>query len=91
MRQLESLLSTFIKSREQLIPILMDLTDLGIIKFSYNYFKGGDPNSITNLKFQNLKEVREEHIKLLVDHDRIFHALQKENLKEIKFNINLAF
>ena len=91
MWQLESLLGTFVKTRDQLIPILLDLKDLGIIKFTYNYFKANDPNSITNFKFHNLKEVKEEHIKLIVDYDRILHALHKENLKEIKFNINLSF
>jgi Cdc6-like AAA superfamily ATPase len=58
MRQLESLLGTFVKSRTQLLPILMDLKDLGIIKITYNYFRGSDSNSITALRFQNLKEMR---------------------------------
>jgi Cdc6-like AAA superfamily ATPase len=77
MRQLESLLGTFVKTREQLMPILSDLRDLGIIKLTYNYFKSGDANSITTLKFHNLKEMKEEHIKLHVEYDRIFAALQK--------------
>ncbi len=69
----------------------MDLKDLGIIKITYNYFRGADANTITALRFQNIKEMREEHIKLLVDFDKILAALQKENLEEIKFNINLNF
>jgi Cdc6-like AAA superfamily ATPase len=91
MRQLESLLGTFVKSRTQLLPILLDLRDLGIIKIVYNYYRSNDPNTVSTLKFQNLKEMREEHIKLSIEYDRILTALQKENLKEIKFNINLAF
>lgn len=41
------------------MPILMDLRDLGIIKLSYVYFKEGDVNSVTNLKFNNIKELKE--------------------------------
>lgn len=88
MRQLQNLCGDFLKEKSQLRPILNDLRDMGVIKINFMYNKF---DARINQEFQNMKQLKEENIKLLIEYDKIIYALQRENLTEIKFRIDLNF
>ena len=86
MRQLESLCGTFVKSPVQLRSILCDLKELNLI--TIQFFSTREQRK-SAFDFQNMKQLKEEHIQLTFDKDKVINALQKENLSSINFKIDL--